>query len=81
MAFEFLIKAEEGKTLENGITTSPVFRSTISDGDLLTDLEGDRTLFEIFTRSCETYAARPLHGKREKNTEDEVGDYVWQTYA
>ena len=81
MAFELLIKAEEAKTLDNGVTTSPVFRSTISDGEVLTDLDGSRTIFEIFTRSCNIYATRPLHGKREKYTEDKVGDYIWETYA
>ena len=80
MEYELLTEVAPRSELEDGKTTSPVYRSALAEGKLVTEHEGCRTVFELFKRSCEHYSTRPLHGKREKLPCGALGDFRWQTY-
>lgn len=72
--------AREG--VEGGLpSTTPVYRSDLSSKGWVKDVEGSVTLYEVFLKSVEKFADRPLHGKRPIDpATGEAGPFEWQTY-
>lgn len=59
----------------------PIHRHVAFKDALLETLDPKvRTLFDLFSQTCEKYGNAPYLGTRKKTVET-VGDYVWETYA
>ena len=60
---------------------SPVYRNISgAHGDLVAELDGLKTPFEVFRRSVERYPDRPCLGWRPQVTDGTAGAYTYYTY-